>query len=355
MNNFFWQKLEKPIIGLSPMDGVSDAPFRLICAKYGKPSVHMTEFTSVEGICHAATKPLMAFLYDEIERPIVAQLFGTDPLSFYKSSILACAMGFDGIDINMGCPANSVANRGAGAGLIKTPELAKEIIEQCQKATQDWANGIEIEKVELPEKILEFSKIHWKKYFEKSPQERHLIPVSVKTRIGLTEITIEEWVKHLLEKNPANISIHGRTLRQMYEGSANWEAIAKGAQIIKQTSTTVLGNGDIHSLEDAHHKIKTYGVDGVLIGRGSYGNPWIFNKDITYEEISTQKKLETAIEHSRYFEQTFGTTHFAPMKKHLGWYCKGFTNAKELRMKLMKCNSADEVEKTVNENLSLLT
>ncbi len=333
----FWEQLQYPIIGLAPMDGVTDAPFRFIVQKYGKPHVIITEFTSVEGICAGALKTLIAFRYDESERPVVAQVFGSTPEAFYKASFVVAALGFDGIDINMGCPASNVAGKGAGAALILTPELAKEIIRSVQRATIEWADGKNIDDVGLPESI-----VAEVKKMQPQPVERKLLPVSVKTRIGYNSVVVEEWVKHLLETRPVNISLHGRTLKQLYSGQADWDAIARAAEIIHQTDTTVLGNGDIKTLEDAKTRIKQYGVDGVLIGRAAFGNPWIFqNKD--HSEISIEEKFAVALEHSRLYEKLFGERLFFPMRKHLAWYCKGFTNASEIRQKLMQTANSNDV------------
>jgi nifR3 family TIM-barrel protein len=344
MEKGFWQKLERPIIALSPMDGVTDAAFRKMAAKYGQPHVTITEFTSVEGICHGAVKQLVAFLYDESERPIVAQVYGSTPESFYKTAFVCAELGFDGIDINMGCPAKSVAAGGAGAGLILTPAIAKKIVGEVKRGLQDWANGMEIEKSGLPESIIEY-------VIANRPADgakRRLLPVSIKTRIGYDKITIEEWVKHLLETEPANISIHGRTLKQLYSGSADWEAIAKAATIIHQTQTTVLGNGDIKNIGEALQKIEQYKVDGVLIGRAAFGNPWLFNN----KEATVKEKLQTAVEHSNYYERIFGNRMFVPMRKHLSWYCRGFVNASDVRQKLMQAESPQDVEKILqNEKI----
>lgn len=335
----FWAQLAKPILGLAPMDGVTDAPFRFITAKYGKPSLVITEFTAVEGICAGAEKTLEAFLYSEEERPVIAQIFGTDPECFYKSTFVVCELGFDGVDINMGCPAKNVSHRGAGAGLIQTPELAKQIVRKTQQAVIDWSNGKTIEEAGLPTNIIA-------KVKSRAPQniQRQLKPVSIKTRIGYNSVTIEEWVKHLLETEPANLTIHGRTLKQMYTGSANWEAIAAAAKIVKQTETGILGNGDIKSLEDAHAKITQYGVDGALIGRSAFGNPWLFK---TNNPAEIKEKLLVAIEHSKTYENIFGPQYFVPMRKHLSWYCRGFSNASEIRQQLMNANSTEDVQKVL--------
>ena len=367
MERGFWKNLAKPIVGLAPMDGVTDAAFRFMIAKYGRPSVIFTEFTNVEALSYGAVKALAAFIYDQSERPIVAQIYGVTPEAFYKACFVACELGFDGIDINMGCPSKSVSGNGGGAALIKTPELASEIIRQCQQAVADWANGRTFTECDPHPHILQA--INELKLKSGLNPERRLLPISIKTRIGYDQIITEDWIKILLEHRPANISLHGRTLRQMYAGQANWEEIAKAARLVHSSGldTTLLGNGDVKSLTDAREKITTYGVDGVLIGRATFGEPWIFQGI----SKSIDEKLQIAIEHCRKYEEIFcpdrlsADAHptdtvddhhvphekiFAPMKKHLGWYCTGFPNAKELRMKLMACNSADEVNKVIIEN-----
>ncbi len=350
MQRGFWENLTKPIIGLSPMDGVSDAAFRFITAKYGRPSLHITEFTNVEALHHGAVKALAAFLYDEVERPVVAQIYGATPQAFYKACFVVCELGFDGIDINMGCPSKSVSGNGAGAGLIRTPELAVEIIKSCQRAAQDWANGKTLESANLHPDIAQY--VREKQVKSGLKPSRLELPISIKTRIGFDQIVTTDWIKVILQTEPANISLHGRTLRQMYSGEANWEEIAKAAQLVHSSglTTTLLGNGDVKSLPEAHQKIVDYGVDGVLIGRGSFGEPWVFQG----ETRNIEEKLQVAIEHCQKYEQIFGVgdKSFAPMKKHLGWYCTDFPRAKELRLKLMACNSAEAVESVIKTDFS---
>lgn len=349
MNRGFWDKLPKPIIAMSPMDGVTDAAFRYVVDKYGRPSILFTEFTSVEGIAAGAEKLLNAFIYHKTSTPIVGQVFGSTPNDFYKAAFVLSEMGFDGIDINMGCPDPHVAKKGGGAALILNPSLAKEIITTTKRATEDWANGTDIAKIGLNEKIID-----WVKRFvdrggisvKKVP-----IPVSVKTRIGYEQIVTESWIENLLETEPVNISLHGRTLKQMYTGSANWEEIAKAAKIVKKTSTTLLGNGDIKSKADAIKKISDYGLDGVLIGRATFGAPEIF----TGESFSLNKKLNIAIEHCEAFENLTPELNFLSVRKHLAWYCKGFENAVEARIALMQTNSADEVREVIKKILNVRT
>ncbi|MBI3671580.1 tRNA-dihydrouridine synthase, partial [Candidatus Azambacteria bacterium] len=247
--------------------------------------------------------------------------------------------GFDGIDINLGCPDKNVAKRGGGAGLIKTPELAKDIVKSVKRGVKEWSEGKSLSEFGLPENIV------YRVASKKLKVERREMPVSIKTRIGYDKIVIEDWALHLLETEPANISIHGRTLKQMYTGEADWEAIARAAEIIKKTETLVLGNGDVKDLRSAEEKIKKYGVDGVLIGRAAFGNPWIF----AGREADFGEKLDVAIEHAKYFESIFPEKKFYTMKKHLAWYAHGFSGARDLRVKLMSAENAEECEKIISE------
>lgn len=335
----FWEQLEKPIVGLSPMDGVTDAAFRYMIAKHSSPSLMMTEFTNVEGLARGATKMLTAFKYDEIERPIVAQIYGVEVDSFYKCAVMLCAMGFDGVDINMGCPANKVARKGSGAGLIQTPELAKEIIRACKKGALDWANGISLEEAGVHEDIIAAVDV-W--------GERVIRPVSVKTRIGFDKDISVEWVKHLVEERPANISMHGRTLKQMYLGEADWEAISRAGEVCRAEGISYLGNGDVLTMEQARRKCEEYCVDGVLIGRGTMGAPWFFGGQ---EPSSVAERMEILLEHCRYFVG-LELWPFYAIKKHLAWYCKEFAGAREMRLKLMRTSSMEEVETVVEDFLN---
>lgn len=347
----FWRTLTRPIIGLSPMDGVSDAPFRFIQKKYGQPVVMYTEFSSVEGICHGSTTFQKEFLYDETQRPIVAQIFGTEPTCFYQAAILCCELGFDGVDINMGCPAKNVANRGAGAGLIRTPQLAQSIIASVQRAVKDWSEGATIDNCpDISEKSRAIVRQRKTELAAKGPIDdaRPLCPVSVKTRLGYDTPSVAQWIPVLLETEPSAIALHGRTLTQHYGGSANWEIIAEAAVLSKPTATLLLGNGDIHSKTDALEKIHQYGTDGALIGRASFGDPFVF-----LDSIPDQPHIaQIALEHARLYEQTmqpFEKYAFMPMRKHLGWYIRGMENASEIRTKLFIAASASQVEQILAE------
>lgn len=367
----FWQQLEKPILALAPMDGVTDAAYRYITAKHGSPDIHFTEFTNVEGLARNAAVMLTDFIYSETERPVVAQIYGSEVESFYKIAIVVCELGFDGIDINMGCPAKKVAARGCGAGLIRTPELAKDIVRAVKQGVVDWVNGKSIEDLGF--------KLRMKKRVEEMNvarigaarlQQRRTLPISVKTRIGYDSVVVEDWVKHLLEVEPVAISIHGRTLKQMYTGQADWEAIARAAELIHQTDTLVLGNGDLNTVSDVVEKLRLSQVDGVLLGRGSMGNPWIFshkeevrnilNKtknsvlssafpSISEPDISAEQRFAVLLEHARYFEQVKGRERFSAMRKHFGWYCKGMPQASLLRNRMCQTKSSEEVAQVLQE------
>ena len=343
----FWKDLPRPIVGLSPMDGVTDAAMRKIVSKYGDPSVIFTEFVSAEGIKAGAVKLLSELIYNEGERPVVAQLFGTDIEAFYISTMVVCALGFDGVDINMGCPSKSVAGRGGGAGLIKKPELAREIVEVVKKGIEDWVGDVELKDIGLSEEMVkEVEKM--KK--EKGLKKRVEIPVSVKTRIGYeSKEEVEEWMKTVVGFGVAAVSLHGRTFRQMYRGEADWEVIGEMSKFFKDKETLFLGNGDVKMREDVDEKVKKYGVDGVLIGRAAMGNPFVFKEG--NEKLEYKKRLKIAIEHARVYEEIFGKDWFLPMRKHLAWYAKGFEGVGELRSKLVRTESADEVEKLIKEYL----
>ena len=345
------------------MDGVTDAAFRFIVARYGKPDVQFTEFINVDEICYGVESAWTQLRYVEIERPVVAQIYGADPEKFYQVAQVICALGFDGIDINMGCPSKSVSARGCGAALIKNPPLAKEILRAAQAGVKDWASGREIETTGLRAKVAE-------KIRSLMPPrgDRLAIPVSVKTRLGYDSVIIEEWVTMLLEEQPEVISIHGRTLAQMYRGRADWEAIGRAAKLVRQTSTLILGNGDVESMPELIDRVRATHVHGVLIGRGCLGNPWLFlqsawakaainDADLQKEgqeeiadsmkEISLRERFQVAVEHARYFESLGGAQRFSAMRKHLGWYCKGFPGAAETRARMFQTTSSLDVEEVL--------
>ncbi|NMB56722.1 tRNA-dihydrouridine synthase [Candidatus Beckwithbacteria bacterium] len=332
----FWQNLPKPIIGLSPMDGITDEPFRQIVTKISKPDLIITEFVHVQGLWCGKMPVFQDFLFDEIERPIVAQIFGNEPDYFYKAAHIVAELGFDGIDLNMGCPANKIIKKGGGASLIKTPKLAQEIIKKTKQGVNDWYHGQTLQDIGLASE-----KITYIEKFKKNKNKK-LLPVSTKTRIGFEQNIIKEWIKYLLEAKPDAIIVHGRTLKQLYGGQADWEAIASVSHQVKQAQIIYLGNGDVKNRQDGEKKCKDYQVDGVLIGRQALGNPWVFDKNP--QKISPETKLETLLQHTKLQLKIRGEKNFIEMRKHFGWYCKDFDGAKQLRIKLLETKNLTELE-----------
>jgi len=309
----FWAGLKKPIMALSPMDDVTDAAFRLLIARRGRPDVFYTEFVSVDGLCSAEGYPrlLKDLKYDASERPIVAQLFGDKPELFRRAAGLVSDLGFDGVDINMGCPVKAVVNTGSGASLIKTPELAQDIV----SATIEGAGRM---------------------------------PVSVKTRIGYNRIESVEWCERLLETNPAAIIFHLRTKKEMSMVPAHWEEMPRLVETARGSGVLILGNGDIRTLDEAERKAAETGCDGIMLGRAIFGNPWLFNRAVGPNDITLADRFAAMIEHARLYEQMFtGEKNFLMMRKHLMAYGSGFPGAKEFRVSLEQINCAADVEAAI--------
>lgn len=356
MNRGFWDQLPRPIIGLSPMDGVTDQPFREIVKTYGQPDVVFTEFTSVEGVTHNAVRLFRDFLYSENQRPVVAQIFGKTPAAFRTTALILCYLGFDGIDINMGCPAKNVSQHGSGAGLICTPYLAQDIIRETKAGVQDWVDGKTLD--DYPELNDELKTLVLERQSQLSPErrERKSLPVSVKTRVGIDSPSVEEWIPYLLEMEPAAITVHGRTLKQLYSGMADWSEISRAVELARGTNTLILGNGDVTSVEILRDRIQETGVDGVLVGRATFGNPWILRDMIAWRngaqspELPTvEERVKVVMEHARLFESTFPGHNFLPMRKHMGWYIRDFPNASSFRVQLVLANSSTEVANILSQ------
>ncbi len=289
------------------MAGVTDPAFRRIIAKYGKPDVLWTEFVSADGLFLGGYDALIKDLeFTQSERPIVAQFLTSNPDMMRKAASLARELGFDGLDINMGCPDKSIEKRGAGANLIKHPELAQEII----RAAKEGAGNL---------------------------------PVSVKTRIGWMNNELETLLPALLEAEPAVITIHARTRNEMSRVPARWEHIKCAVEIRneKGSDTLIFGNGDVASVAEALQKVKETGCDGVMIGRAICGNPWLFAKDSP--KVLPKEKLEVLVEHTKLFQELLPHKRFELMKKHYKAYVTGWDGAMELRMKLMDARDATEV------------
>ena len=357
----FWSTLPRPVIGLSPMDGVTDATFRSVIARQGTPDVTFTEFTHVHDICRGPEVLLETLVYSESERPMVAQLYGKDPELFYQAAHAACELGFDGLDINMGCPSKSVASSGSGAGLIRTPDLARAIIQATRRGIEDWAGGQTLEGAGFkPARVAAIRRLNERRGSQ-SPAVRRRLPVSVKTRLGYDSVTVESWIEHLLRDQPAVISLHGRTLQQMYRGAADWSAIARAAALVRGTGTLLFGNGDVQNLDEVVSRVRDTGVDGVLVGRAVLGAPWFFRlkeraralacsitrpgeESCAGDVIPLDQRFAVLLDHARQFEALCAPGQFHRMRKHLGWYCKGFPHAAALRARMFRVSSVQELE-----------
>ncbi len=327
----FWQELPKPFFALAPMEDVTDTVFRQIVASVGRPHVFFTEFTNVEGICHwmatslsaAADPPLLysgegrgevliqRLIYSDLERPIVAQIWGNNPDKFYEAAKLIKELNFDGIDINFGCPERNIVKQGSCSALIGQETLVDEII----KATLEGGGGL---------------------------------PVSVKTRIGRKEIVTDKWVGFLLTQQLAAITIHGRTAVEMSDVPAHWDEIAKAVRLRNQSKfkTLIIGNGDVVDLESAKCLVLSAKVDGVMIGRGIFANPALFS-GITLSDEQQQKLF---IKHIQLFDETWGKSkNFQILKKFVKTYISGFEGATEVRLKLMQAQDCKSLVKMVEE------
>jgi len=346
------------------MDGVTDAAFRFITAKHGKPDVILTEFVNIQSALYSPQTLLKDLSYSEIERPIVAQIYGKTPELFYLVAHIVGALGFDGLDINMGCPAKKVAATGCGAALILTPTVAREIIRAARRGIADWHDGQTLTDLNLrADLIAGIEQINLARNGWKMPPERRRIPVSVKTRLGYDRVIVEDWLGVLLEEQVAAISLHGRTLEQGYRGEADWEAIARAVEIARPTNTLLIGNGDAQDLYDVYRRVQQTGVDGVLVGRGAQGDPWVFRHKNRVKEalcsaeaiflpqpgVSLAERFAVIVEHSEYFERLCGRSRFMAMRKHLTWYCRDFRGAAEMRAIMTRANSADEVRCRLQE------
>ena len=310
----FWHALPKPFFILAPLAGVTDPAFRRLIAKHGKPHAMWTEFTSADGLCAPGRDRLLRDLvYAESERPIVAQLFGAKPDMMERAAALVAELGFDGIDINMGCPDRSVEKRGAGAALCKRPALAQAMI----RAAKRGAGGL---------------------------------PVSAKIRLGHDRNELAIWLPALLEAEPVAITIHARTRQEMSQVPAHWDAIAQAVDIRNRLGAPayIVGNGDVTDLADARRKVRATGADGIMLGRAIFGNPWLFDERRALADIPPAEKLRVLLEHTRLFEGLLGDIKsLDTMKKHYKAYLKGFDGAKALFLQLMEARDVNEVERRV--------
>jgi tRNA-dihydrouridine synthase len=316
MESNFWHNLPRPFFILAPMEDVTDVVFRHVVSAAARPDVFFTEFTNSESYCHPEGKKSVRgrLLYTEDEQPIVAHIWGDKPEKFRQMSIGMAEAGFSGLDINMGCPVPNVAADGKGAGLIKRPDVAAELIEAAK------AGGL---------------------------------PVSVKTRLGYTNVDEwRNWLTHLLKQDIVNLSIHLRTRKEMSKVDAHWELIPEikklRDEVAPQTLLTI--NGDIPDRKTGLELVERYGVDGVMIGRGIFKNPYAFEKEP--KEHSSKELLDLLKLHLDLFDKyskELEPRPFAQLQRFFKIYVKGFRGASELRHHLMSTKTTDEVRKMLDE------
>lgn len=324
MNNF-WHNIQTANFSLAPMEDVTDTVFREVVLKSmenGKLHLMFSEFTSVEGFCHPVgnAKVKHRLRINESEKnllkqknvKLIAQIWGKDPDKYYKTAqYISNETDFDGIDINMGCPVKNVVKNGCCSALIEQPDLAKEIIQATREATQ--------------------------------------LPLSVKTRIGFKKIVTESWISHLLQQPIDALTIHGRIQKQMSDGKADWTEIKKAVNLRNKLAphVKIIGNGDVESYTDGLQKVNQYGVDGVMIGRGIFKNPWFFQPSKI--DIKMEEKLALLKEHTQIFHSSWGNEkNFAILRRFFKIYTNEFKGASALRNELMNTNTAEEVYDAIN-------
>lgn len=319
MSRNFWVSLPRPFLAAAPMADGTDAAFRRVIAAHGKPDVMYTEFVSCDGLCSEKGKPklLRDLSYTDQERPIVAQIFSSNPENIARCAALIASLGFDGIDINMGCPDRSIEKQGAGAALIKNPALAAEVI----RAAQSASGGL---------------------------------PVSVKTRLGYHAVELDTWLPQLLATRPSAITLHLRTRKEMSKVPARWDLARTAVEMAKGSGVLIIGNGDVASLVEVRARAEETGVDGVMVGRAWFGNPW-FGSGNTH--ISDRERIGVMREHLDAYIEYFGPSernttefhghgkHFAVIKKHLNAYVKGIPSLAALRKELMGARDGEEARR----------
>ncbi len=318
----FWKDLARPFFVLAPLDDVTDVAFRTHIAAHSDPAIPrvlFTEFTSADGLMRAdergQEKLRKKLQYSEGERPIVAQLFTSIPEHMEAAARLARELRFDGFDINMGCPDRAVERQQCGSALIKNPPLARELIRAAKRGAED-------------------------------------MPVSVKTRLGYNVDELETWLPELLAEEPAVVTLHARTRKEMSLVPARWERVKRAVEIRDslKSETLIVGNGDLRDLADARTKIAESGADGAMLGRAVFGNPWLFSdRDAA---ATKEEKIRALIEHIELFEKELtGIKNDAVMKRHFKAYINGWDHASELRQSLMDAQSLPDARALLSDSL----
>ncbi|HHW5161603.1 TPA: tRNA dihydrouridine synthase [Staphylococcus aureus] len=315
MKENFWSELPRPFFILAPMEDVTDIVFRHVVSEAARPDVFFTEFTNTESFCHPegihSVRGRLTFSEDE--HPMVAHIWGDKPEQFRETSIQLAKMGFKGIDLNMGCPVANVAKKGKGSGLILRPDVAAEIIQATK------AGGL---------------------------------PVSVKTRLGYYEIDEwKDWLKHVFEQDIANLSIHLRTRKEMSKVDAHWELIEaiKNLRDEIAPNTLLTINGDIPDRKTGLELAEKYGINGVMIGRGIFHNPFAFEKEP--REHTSKELLDLLRLHLSLFNkyEKDEIRQFKSLRRFFKIYVRGIRGASELRHQLMNTQSIAEARALLDE------
>ncbi len=314
----FLDELPKPFFVLAPMDDITDTVFRQIIAGLAPPDLYFTEFVNVDGLQSPGREKLLHKLkFNQKERPIIAQLWGLKPENFYKTTKELIELGFDGVDLNFGCPVKTVIKNGACAALINNRQLAGEIIEATKEAADSTGSG-----------------------------QAGDFPASVKTRVGFTTVDLS-WIEFLLSKKLNMLSIHGRTAKQLSKIPANWDLIGQARQLRDSLSpsTLIVGNGDVMTRSEGQRLAKKYKLDGIIIGRGIFNDPFVFATKSPWPGYSREQKMELYRCHIELFAKTWqkGERRIETLNKFCKVYINGFDGAKELREKLMAAKSAEEL------------
>ncbi len=313
--NFY--HLPTPFFVLAPMDDVTDTVFRRMVASTAAPDLFFTEFVNVDGLQSMGRERVINKLrFTTQEQPLVAQIWGKEPENYRKTAHELVEMGYAGIDINMGCPIKAVVHNGCCSALINNRDHAVAII----KATQEGAAG--------------------------------RVPVSVKTRLGFNEIDLT-WHETLLQQNLSMLTIHGRTRKEMSEAPVHWDAVDEIRKLRDKIApqTLFVGNGDVLSRPQGEELATKYHLDGVMIGRGIFHNPFVFSKDRPWERYSKSQRLGLYAEHVKMFAATWmkGERRIATLNRFCKVYVNGFDGAKELRERLMEAESTDQLLEMIAE------
>lgn len=311
-------KSEKPLMILAPMEGVTESVFRRVVVHAGRPDLMFTEFTSLEQLySHGCLALAQNFEYEEKEKPLVAQLWGYTPELFEIAGDLVVNLGFDGVDINMSCPSRKIMKKGGGGVLCDRPKHAVKIIQSLKKGVGGR------------------------------------LPISIKIRLGNRSNIVETWVKTLFDEGIDALTVHGRTVREMSKVPAKWEEIGKVVEIRDQmgVDTKIIGNGDVMSRGEAIEKVDKYGVDGVMIGRGIFSNPWLFGEDGDRPR-SKKEKLELLKFHLDLWKETWdGIKNFERLKRFFKVYVSDFDGSIDLRDVLMQVPDIDSALFVVEKEL----